>query len=80
MVPLGPKEPPGAILRYDGRLSTPSACSRIVQVLKTFLLLLTLHGQSGFCNIFQLQCDFQVAVTQCFDLNSLILPFPVPVS
>jgi hypothetical protein len=41
---------------------------------------LTLHGQSGFCNIFQLQCDFQVAVTQCFDLNSLILPFPVPVS
>jgi hypothetical protein len=24
------KEPPGALLRYDGRLTTPSACLRIV--------------------------------------------------
>jgi hypothetical protein len=26
------KEPPGAVLRYDGRLTTPSACSHIVRL------------------------------------------------
>jgi len=25
------KEPPGAILRYDGRLATPSACGPIIR-------------------------------------------------
>ena len=27
------KEPPGAMLRYDGRLTTPSACPHIVRLL-----------------------------------------------
>jgi hypothetical protein len=36
MVPHGRKEPPGAILRYDGRLTTPSACLRIVKGLTVF--------------------------------------------
>jgi len=26
------KEPPGAMLRYDGRLTTPSACPHIVRL------------------------------------------------
>jgi hypothetical protein len=30
------KEPPGAMVRYDGRLTTPSACLRILQVLTAF--------------------------------------------
>jgi hypothetical protein len=33
---LNARKPPGAMLRYDGRLTTPSACLRIVQVLTAF--------------------------------------------
>jgi hypothetical protein len=35
------KEPPGAIVRYDGRLTTPSAC---VPYCKTFVAFLGMHG------------------------------------
>ena len=36
MVPLRRKKPPGAMLRYDGRLTTPSACLRIVKGFTVF--------------------------------------------
>jgi len=41
MVSNGPpwrKEPPGAMLRYHGRLTTPSACPHIVRLSWLFLV------------------------------------------
>ena len=75
---LNAKKPPGAMLRYDGRLSTPSACLRIVQVLTVFRALVA-GGSIGVGNIVSLQHEIE-GFTQCSDPNFLIPPFLVLVS
>src|SRR5579863_1286713 len=73
LTPLQMQKPPGARERYDGRLSTPSACFRILQVL------------TSFSRFDLLDEYFQLATrdsrfTQCSDPNFLIPPSPVLLS
>jgi hypothetical protein len=49
------QKPPGARQRYDGRLSTPSACFRSVQVLTAF------SRFDCWTNIFSLRHGIQVS-------------------
>src|SRR5580700_3246542 len=73
LTPLQMQEPPGARQRYYGRLSTPSTCFRIRQVLTAF------SRFDCWTNILQLVTR-DSSFTQCSDLNFLIPPFPLLLS
>lgn len=69
LTPLQMQKPPGARQLYDGRVSTPSACFRSVQVLPLFRALIAVEH-------FKLVTR-DSRFTQYSDLNFLIPPFPL---